>query len=112
MKDNTAQERALKELLLAFQDAVVAADAGKIEDLIHEKAAIMVGRDRQILSKAAYAAVLPGRLAENSDIFLGTPRMAVSGDGADIRVYMRRGGDKFLMTFTMRRENGRWYISG
>ena len=48
------QEQALKSILLDFQDGVNTLDSKKVDKLIHEKASIMTGRDRKILSKAEY----------------------------------------------------------
>jgi hypothetical protein len=105
------QEQALKSVLLEFQEAVIDKDSKKIENLIHEKASIMIGRDRTMLTKAEYAKILPERLAENSSIFLGTPKMTVSGDKAEIKIYMSRGGGNFLMVFNMTMNNDKWYIA-
>ena len=55
------QEQALKRVLLDFQDGVNTMNSKKIENLIHEKALIMVGGDRKILSKAEYVKILPNR---------------------------------------------------
>jgi hypothetical protein len=104
------QEQALKSVLLEFQEGVLKKDAKKIENLIHEKASIMIGRDRKVLSKAAYAEILPQRLAENSSIALGKPKMTVFGDKAEIKIFMTRGDDNILMIFNMKLENNRWYI--
>jgi hypothetical protein len=106
----SSQEQALKNVLLDFQEGVTHKDCKKVENLIHEKASIMIGRDRQIISKAEYAEVLPERLAENSYIALGMPRMTVSGDKAEVKIYVTRGENNFLMTFSMKSENNKWYI--
>ena len=106
----SSQEQALKSVLPAFQDGLLNKVCKKVENLILEKAAIMIGHDRKILSKAAYAGILPQRLADNSQIALGQPRMTVSGEKADIKIYMSRGGGSFLMNFPMTLENNQWYI--
>ena len=69
------QEQALKSILLDFQDGVNTRDSKKIENLIHEKASIMTGRERKILSKEEYIKILPKRLAENPSIALGKPKI-------------------------------------
>ena len=104
------QERALKNILMDFQESVNARDSKKLESLIHEDAAIMVGSERKILSKAAYSKVLPKRLAENPPVALGTPKMSVTGDDAEVRIYMTRGDYNGLVVFNMKMENGKWYI--
>ena len=53
-KSNSNQEEALKNVLLDFQAGVNRKDSTIIVDLIHENASIMIGRDRQIVSKAKY----------------------------------------------------------
>jgi hypothetical protein len=70
----------------------------------------MIGADQKLLSKTEYAKILPERLAENSYIALGKPQMTFSGDKAEIKIYMTRGDDSFLMTFNMKLENNIWYI--
>ena len=106
------QEQALKNIMLAFQDGVNTRDSDKIGNLIHEKAAIMTGRDRQIISKADYIKILPIRLAENPPIALGKPKMTVSGDKAEVKIYMARGDYNGLVVFNMKLENTKWYIQG
>ena len=104
------QEKALKNVFLDFQFFVNTKDAKKIESLIHENASLMIGRDRKILSKAEYGKILPKRLADNPPIALGKPKMKVSGDTADVRIYMTRGRYNGLIVYNMKLENDRWYI--
>ena len=106
------QEQALKNIMLDFQNGVNTKDSKKIENLIHENAAIMTGRDRQIISKADYIKILPIRLAENPPIALGKPKMTVSGDKAEVKMYMARGDYNGLVVFNMKLENTKWYIQG
>jgi hypothetical protein len=106
----SSQEQALKSVLLQFEEGVRNRDADKVIHLIHENASIML--DRQFVSRAAYAEILPQRLADDSRMTLGTPRMTVSGDSAVIKIYMTRGDNRFLVIFTMKMENGSWYILG
>ena len=104
------QELALKNVFLKFQNGVNERDAKKIESLIHENASLMIGRDRKIISKAEYSRILPKRLADNPPIALGKPRMKVSGDKAEVRIYMTRGRYNGLTVFNMKLENSRWLI--
>jgi len=107
---NSHQEEALKNVLLNFQVGVNRKDSKKIADLIHENASIMIGRDRKIISKTKYIKILPERLAENPPIALGKPKMAISDNKAEVKIYMSRGNSRVLMTFHMQLENNRWYI--
>jgi len=104
------QEAALKSILLEFQNGVNTRDAEKIESLIHEKASIMVGRERKILSKAGYRKILPERLADNPPISLGKPKINVSGDEAEVKIYLTRGNFDGLVVYNMKLENSKWYI--
>ena len=104
------QEQALKSVLIDFQDGVNTLDSKKIGDLIHENALIMTGRERKIYSKAQYMRVLPKRLAENPSISLGTPKMTVSGNKAEVKIYMTRGNYNGLIVYNMKLENNRWFI--
>ena len=107
----SSQEQLLKSILMDFQESTNTRDSEKLESLIHEDAALMVGRERKILSKAAYSKVLPKRLAENPPVALGTPKMSVTGNEAEVRIYITRGEYNGLMVFNMKIENGKWYIS-
>lgn len=104
------QEQALKDVFLDFEDGVNSQDAKKIENLIHKKASLMVGRDRKLLPKAEYIKILPKRLADNPPIALGKPKMDVSGDTAEVRIYMTRGRYNGLIVYNMKREDNGWYI--
>jgi len=104
------QEQALKSVMLDFQDGVNNLDSKKVGALIHENASIMTGRERKIYSKAQYMKVLPKRLAENPPISLGTPKMKVAGNKAEVRIYMTRGNYNGLIVYNMKLENNRWYI--
>ena len=100
----------LKGILLDFQEGVNTLDSKKIENLIHENASLMIGRERKLLSKAEYIKSLPKRLAENPSITFGKPKMTVSGDKAEIKIYMARGKYNALVVFNMIYENNKWYI--
>ena len=106
------QEQALKSFLLDFQDGVNTLDAKKIETLIHPKASLMTGRERKTLSKEEYVKILPKRLAGNPSIALGKPKMTVSGDKAEVKIYMTRGNYNGLVVYNMILEDNKWYIQG
>ena len=106
------QEQALKRVLLDFENGVNTRDAKKVGNLIHEKASIMTGRDRKILSRSEYISILPNRLAENPSISLGKPKMRVFGENAEVKIYMTRGDYNGLVVFNMMLEDNRWYIAG
>ena len=104
------QEQALKSVLLDFQDGVNTQDSDKIGNLIHENALIMTGRERKILSRAEYIKILPLRLKEYPPIALGKPKMSVSGDKAEVKIYMTRGEYNGLIVYNMKLDNNKWYI--
>ena len=106
------QEQALKSILLDFQDGVNTLDSKKIESLIHPKASLMTGRERKTLSKAEYVKILPKRLAGNPSVALGKPKMTVSGDKAEVKIYMTRGNYNGLVVYNMILEDNKWYIQG
>jgi len=60
---------------------------------------------RNILSKEAYVKILPKRLAGNPSIALGKPKMTVSGDKAEVKIYMTRGGYNGLVVYNMKLED-------
>lgn len=106
------QEQALKKVLLDFQDGVNTKDSKKIADLIHDKAAIMTGRERKILTKADYLKILPKRLAENPSIALGKPKMSIDGDTAEVKIYISRGDLNVLVVYDLKLYGHQWYIHG
>ena len=106
----TQQEHALKRVLLDFQDGANRKDAEKIANLIHDNSSLMVGRDRKVISRAEYIKVLPKRLAENPSISLGRPKMKISGETAEVKIYMKRGNYNGLIVYNMRKDNSKWYI--
>lgn len=106
------QEAAVKRVLLDFQDGVNRRDAKRVAGLIHEDATLMLGRERNRLSKSDYLKILPQRLADQPPIALGRPKMDMSGNASDVRIYMTRGDARTLITFHLMRDDHRWTISG
>lgn len=106
------QEQALKNILLEYQDAANAKNSDKIVKLISENASIMVGRERKILSKKQYIEILPERFAENLFVSFGKAKMTISGDKAEVKMYVTRGDTDSLVVFDMRFESDQWHIHG
>ena len=106
----SSQEKALKSILLDFQDGVNTQDAKKIESLIHPKASLLTGRERKTLSKEEYVKILPKRLAGNPSIALGKPKMTVSGDKAEGKIYMIRGNDNGLVFYNANVNGNKWNV--
>ncbi len=106
------QEVAVKNVLLGFEDGVNRRDVKKLAGLIHEDARLMLGRERRPISKTDYLKILPQRLADQPPIALGRPKMALSGNEADVRIYMKRGAARVLVTFHLTRVDHRWAING
>jgi hypothetical protein len=104
------EELALKTIFLEFQDGINRKDAETVANIIHENARIMVGRERKILAKTEYGKILPKRLAENPPISFGKPKMRVSGETAEVKIYMTRGNYNGLIVYNMRKDNSKWYI--
>jgi hypothetical protein len=108
----TDQEAAVKSVLLGFEDGVNRQDVNKVAGLIHEDATLMLGRERSRLSKSDYLKILSQRLADQPPIALGRPKMTLSGNTADVRIYMIRGDARMLVTFHLMRDDHLWAISG
>ena len=106
------QEAAVKTVLLDFQNAVNRRDAGKVADVIHENAMLILGREREPHTKSEYIKILPQRLADQPPIALGKPKMDMKGETADVRIYMTRGDARALVTFHLTLDDQRWTISG
>jgi len=47
---------------------------------------------------------------EKPPVALGRPKMTVSADRAEVKIYMTRGDYNGLVVFNMKMENDRWYI--
>jgi hypothetical protein len=52
------------------------------------------------------------RLTDNPPIALGKPNMMLTGNTADVSIYMSRGDARFLFTFHLTHADPRWTISG
>ena len=104
-------EKALKRVLLDFQDGVNSRDAEKVAGVIHDQATLIIGRQREQLSKTQYLGRLPQRLSANFPIALSIPRVSIQENSADVRVYLSRGDFRLLMTFQVLLENGKWFIN-
>ena len=107
----THQEQAIKDALLEFQAGVNQKKAERIADLLHQDAMLMVGRERQVISRSEYVKILPKRLEENPPIYLGRARMNVADETAEVRIYSTRGGSRYLIVFQMQFVKDKWYIS-
>ena len=106
------KEAALKSVLLDFQDGVNRRDARRVAALIHEDATLMLGRERNRLSKSDYIKILPQRLADQPPIALGRPKMHIESDAADVHIYLIRGNARVLVTYHLTRNDDRWTIRG
>jgi len=104
------QELALKKILLTFENGVKEQDPHKVASLLHETASVMVGRERQILDKETYIKILAERLQNNSAVSLSKPKMKISGNRAEVKIYMKRGSNNTLVVFNFIRERDQWYI--
>ncbi len=101
----TPTESAIKDTLIAFRDSANNRNAKGVLGVIHQSAQLMVGREREIISKEEYARVLPTRLVDNPGFELSVPKIDISGSKANVRVYMARGGSNYLFTINMVCEN-------
>ncbi len=106
------QEAAVKDVLLDFQDGVNRREAQRVAALIHENATLMLGRERNRLSKSDYIKILPQRLADQPPIALGRPKMDIKSNAADVHIYLTRGNARVLITYHLTRNDDRWTISG
>ena len=104
------QEKALKAVLLSFEDNVKNQDSKNLADLLHTSASVMVGRERQMLGKDAYLKILPQRLRDNPPVVMGNPKMKIADNQAEVKIYMKRGNNNTLVVFNFLRESERWFI--
>ncbi len=108
----SAAEQAVKQVLLEFESGVNEGSADRVAGLLHPDASILIGRERTVLSREEYVRVLPRRLEESPALGLGTPKIDLSENRAEVRVYMTRGEAKILMVFHLVFDKGRWWIKG
>ena len=105
-------QKALKEVLLQFQEGINSKNEHQIGRLLHTNAELMVGRNRQLLSRNEYIQILSQRLTGSPTVRLSTPKIRISGDKATAKIYMWRGNSKFLMVIHMLFDNYKWLITG
>jgi hypothetical protein len=108
----SAAEQAVKQVLLDFESGVNERSADRVAGLLHPDASIWIGRERTVLSREEYVRVLPRRLEESPALGLGTPKIDLDENRAEVRVYMTRGEAKILMVFHLVFDKGRWWIKG
>jgi hypothetical protein len=106
----TPDELPIKELLINWETTWNSHDVNGNLVLYNDKARIMYGKDRKIATKAEYVEILPERMKAHPSIKLGTPRIEVSGDKADVWVSMSMGSFKSQTTFHLAMENSTWSI--
>ena len=107
---DSAEKQSVKQVLLDFERGVNERSADKVAALLHPDARIMIGNERTVVSRDDYLRILPQRLLESPAVGLGTPKIALNGNRADVRIYMTRGDAKLLMVFHLLSDAGRWQI--
>ena len=113
-KPRNSNEGAIKALLVRWETTWNSHDVNGNLALWNDRAKIMYGLDRKLATKQEYANILPERIKAHPTIKLGSPRIRVSGNKADVSLDMSlgdwKGAYKVPTTFHLVRENGGWSI--
>ena len=103
-------EEAIKTVLLGFENAWNRSDIQGILDLMHEKAKLMTGMYKTIVSKKDYANILPQRMPDHRPAKLYQPTVIVKQDKATVEVVQDMGRYQNNFIYQMVWENDRWFI--
>ncbi len=109
-KPKTPEEALIKDLLVRWETTWNSHDVEANLALWNEKAQIMYGRAREIATKEEYSKILPERMKAHPSIHLGTPKIRVSGNKANVSLLMSLGGYQLPITFHLVKESGNWTI--
>jgi len=110
-------EEAIKAILKNIENAWNKKDTDGIIAFYHQKARIMTGKNRDIVSREHYRKILPDRFETVKSLYFGVSRMKIVGDQAIVKVKMKMTGydsvtrdNVIVVTYSMVRENGKWLI--
>jgi ketosteroid isomerase-like protein len=105
-------EEAIKAILKNYENAWNKKDADGVIAFYHQKARIMTGKNRDIVSRKHYRKILPDRFKTAKFLYFGVSRMKIVGDKAKVKVKMKMtgSGSVIVVTYSMVRQNGKWLI--
>ena len=105
-------EEAIKAILKDYENAWNKKDTDGVVAFYHQKARIMTGKNRNLVSRKHYRKILPDRFKTAKSLYFGVPRMKIVGDKAKVKVKMKATGSDMVMviTLSMVRQNGKWLI--
>jgi hypothetical protein len=106
----TPEEIAIKELLIAWETSWADHNIEKNLALWNDKAQIMTGQERRIVSKTEYAEILPERMKTYPNLKIRSPQIKVAGNKAEVKVNIKVGGYKSSETWHLVKENDVWSI--
>jgi len=111
-KPKSAEEEAIKMVLLAFESVWKKHDLQGVLTLLHENAQLMIGPERRIVSKEEYSVYLPTRMENFPHTKLCEPTISIVGDKASIKLLVDMIKYQRTFEFFMFRENSKWFITG
>jgi hypothetical protein len=109
-KPKSSEEEAIKLILVAYETAWNKHDQQGVLTLFHENAQIMTGKEKSIVSKKEYAAILPRRMTDLPSTRLYEPTISIAGDKASVKILVETGNFQLRFVFHMIRENSKWFI--
>lgn len=109
---HTTTESQVQATLIELEQSWKRGDTEAVLALFDEDAQIMIGTDRQVLSKVQFAAALPARMAAMPSFTMGPPVFGVSADdrNAIVKTIMNVATKQYFYTFSLAMENERWWI--
>ena len=113
-KPKSPDEAAIKELLIKWETSWNNQDVKGVLMLLNEQAEVMyrIGKDRKFATKKEYKHMLLERMKVVLNLKLGSPKIKVSGNKADVFVDIKVGNAKTAFTYHLVKENGSWSIMG
>lgn len=110
-KPKSSEEEAIKVVLVSFESAWNTHDVQGVLAVLHEKGKFMTGREKKIVSKKEYADILPSRFLELPTMTIGTPKINIAGDKAEVNAsvdFVKFKIPSFI--YHMVKKNNKWLI--
>lgn len=104
------EEIAIKDLLLKWERSYNSGDVAGNLSTWNDQARIMYGPDRKLATKKEYIEILPERMKAYPIINLGSPRIELAGQKAEVKTTISSSRGTIPATFYLEKENNIWSI--
>ncbi|MBW2001766.1 MAG: nuclear transport factor 2 family protein, partial [Deltaproteobacteria bacterium] len=105
-------EKAIRAVLMEYQNAWNRQDPKGTIAFYHQNARIMTGARRNLVSRNQYIDILPQRFEQVASMTFGIPKIKITGDKARVKITSQfsRGLKEVQFIFSMVRQNIKWLI--